>query len=220
MKRTAALLAVSLLLSCTGLGTLRPVDGARRADIASQCRALFPGGQWQATHILEADLPLGQEGSFMAAVATEEEGRGFRSVLMSLEGFVLFDATYQDGRIATHRAVPPLDEPGFARGMTGDIRLLLFPPDGVPSEVGETEAGHGACRWQRATGKTVEVEMLGQGCSRIRLYDDDGRVERDATLSGTPRGGFAPLMQLVAPGGAGYTLRLKLLDTGRGPAER
>ena len=40
---------------------MRPVAEARRAEIQRRCEALYPSGQWQATHVVEADLPMGHE---------------------------------------------------------------------------------------------------------------------------------------------------------------
>jgi hypothetical protein len=211
MRPQALLVAATLLSACGGLAPLRPITVADRAETIRECRALFPSGRWQATHVVEAQLPLGHQGSFLGAVSVQQPGRVFRSVLMSAEGMVLFDVTYQDGRITTHRAVAPLDAQGFGRGMTGDIRLLLLPPDGPLSEVGEAQSGHRACRWRRGDGKTVEAVLEAPNQTRILLYADDS-LSREAWLLGAARQGFFPEMRLEARGRASYSLRLKLLD--------
>jgi hypothetical protein len=212
MKRPAALLLATILHSCGGLPALRPVQAGHRAALVEQCVAAFPTGEWQATHLVEAQLPMGQEGSFLGVVAVAEGGKGFRSVLLSPEGFVLVDASYREGRTTAHRAVPPLDAPGFARGMTSDLRLLLFAPEGMVSEVGVLESGWPACRWRRDTGKTVEVQPGTPGAYRVRLYDRDGQLERDAQLSEVAEQGFARQMRLIAPGPGGYSLQMRLLE--------
>ena len=56
--------------------------------------------------------------------------RSNRSVIMSLEGFVVFDGEVNQG-LTVHRALPPFDSPGFAEGLMADIRLIFFQPEGT-----------------------------------------------------------------------------------------
>jgi hypothetical protein len=213
MMRRAAFLTGSLLVACGGLPALAPVAAPARAELAGRCQALFPRVPWHATHVLEATLPMGYEGSFLAVVSADAPGR-FRSILISVEGLVLYDATYSYGRIVVNRAVPPLDKPSFAQGMSADIRLLLFQPPTPLHEVGLTVQGQPACRWQRPDGKIIEATLESGERTALRLYADKDVIERDALLLGPAKNGLASDMILVAPGTVGYSLHLRLLDGG------
>ena len=214
MKRGVALLAAWPLAACGGLPALTPAAPPAQAELAARCDTLFPDTPWVATHVLEATLPGNQQGSFLAVVAAEAPGK-FRSILVSVEGLALYDASFSYGRTVVTRAVPPFDRPGFAQNMSADIQLLLFEPREPLREVGVTSQGFGACRWQRADGKTVEATLEGPERTRLRLYAKEGsQVEREALLRGPLQRGLATDMTLVAPGTMGYSLHLELVDGG------
>jgi hypothetical protein len=200
-----------LVSACrAGPAALSPLAAQARAEAVEQCRAVFPRGQWRATHVVEARMPLGNEGSFIGVVAAGPGTDAFRSLLMTQEGFVLFDARYRAGGIEVLRALPPLDPQGFGRGMTGDVRLLLFPPAGELVEVGKTREGQPACRWLKGK-ETVEVALTGAGKARLSRWDD-GSLAREAELSEIDRRGFARHARLETKGMVGYSLSLDLLD--------
>ena len=205
------LFVVCLVSACrAGPGALSPLLPPARTEAVEQCRAVFPRGQWRATHVVEARMPLGHEGSFIGAVAAGPGPDAFRSLLMTQEGFVLFDARYDAGRVEVLRALPPLDPVGFGRGMTGDVRLLLFPPAGDLVEVGMTPRGERACRWRNGK-QTVEVALTGAAEARLSRWDD-GSLVREAVLSGIDRRGFARHARLETQGVVGYSLTLELLE--------
>jgi hypothetical protein len=155
-------------------------------------------------------MPLGNEGSFIGVVAAGPGPDAFRSLLLTQEGFVLFDARYDAGRVEVLRALPPLDPQGFGRGMTGDVRLLLFPPAGDLIEVGTTSRGERACRWRNGK-ETVEVALAGAAKARLSRWDD-GSLVREAVLSEIDQRGFARHARLETKGMVGYSLSLELLD--------
>jgi hypothetical protein len=205
------LFAVCLVSACrAGPGPLSPLLPSAGAEAAEQCRAVFPRGEWRATHVVEARMPLGNEGSFIGVVAAGPGPDAFRSLLMTQEGFVLFDARYAAGRVEVLRALPPLDPEGFGRGMTGDVRLLLFPPAGDLIEVGKTSRGEHACRWRKGK-ETVEVALTGADEARLSRWDD-GSLVREGVLSGIDRRGFARRARLETKSMVGYSLSLELLE--------
>jgi len=160
--------------------------------------------------VIEARMPLGNEGSFIGAVAREPGPANFRSVLMTQEGFVLFDAEYHAGRVEVLRVVPPLDPDRFGRAMTGDIRLTSFLPGGRLVQVGKSRSGRETCRWQEGE-TTVEVELLGPGRARLLRYDD-GALAREALLEDIDPRGFARHSSVETHGMVGYSLSLRLLE--------
>jgi hypothetical protein len=212
MRRHAVVLAVGLALGCGGLPSLRPLPEPRRSQVSQRCRNLFPEGSWQVTHLVHFHLKRGTSGSFVGAVAADDSGSEFQAVMLSPEGFTLFDATYSPTGVEVHRAVPPLDASGFGRIMLDDIRLLLLAPDGPLVEIGQSESQEATCRWQRGDGRVVEAVLHSPGKTRLRLYAD-GELSREALLLGVARQRFAPEMQLRAFGAVGYRLQLQLMAT-------
>jgi hypothetical protein len=187
-----------------------PLGPGERAQAVQQCLSVFPRGRWRATQVIEAKLPLGNEGSFIGVVAAGPGARDFRALLMTQEGFVLFDARYRAGHVEVLRVLPPLDPEGFGRGMTGDVRLMSFPPSGKLVEVGASSRNEHTCRWREGK-ETVEVALVGTGQARLLRYDD-GQLEREVFLTGIDAHGFAHRASLETKGLVGYSLSLTLLE--------
>ena len=212
MKSVVPLLLVWQLAACGGGLSLQPVEPKRAQEIAKRCTSIYPVLPWRATHVVEVTLATGQAGSFLGVVAADAPHK-FRVILVSPEGFVVFDATYDQGNITANRAVPPLDSEQFARGMAGDIRLMLFAPSWPLVEAGHTEAGAESCRFERADGQTVQVVLESPERAHLLLYAANGALDRDGVLRGPRQAGFFQEMLLVAQGPLGYSLAMRLMDS-------
>ena len=142
-RRLPVALLLCLLASCAGLPPVTPGGDALRAgaDEAFAPGTVFPEGRWQLLHAIQAELPGGRTLVMLGLTVMSSTGRSCRSVLMTLEGFVVFDGEY-DRRVTVHRALPPFDSPHFADGLMEDIRLVFFEPEAVVVE-GEMWLGCG-----------------------------------------------------------------------------
>jgi hypothetical protein len=197
--------------ACGGsLPTLKPLGPVDHARTLALCPHVFPRAPWQATQVIEAQMPLGHGGSFLGAIRAEPGLADFRMLLMTQEGFVLFDAHYRRGRIRVFRAVPPLDSEEFGRGMAADVRLLLFPPAGSPSLVGLSPEGYPTCRY-RDHRQVVDVELTGREQARLSRFEEE-TLARVATMSAIDQRGFAHEAWLESQGTVGYRLHLTLLQ--------
>ncbi len=207
------LLLALLASACGGPPAIRPATPAAQDGLLAQCEATWAPGEWRVVHAIRSTLPDGSPGAFIGVTAAEDAGRGFRSILLSLEGLVLVDASWTPGGIVVHRALPPLDAAGFAEGMVADVRLILFPPPGRPAAVGTTDAGDVSCRWDDGRGGSVDVTLAASGERRVVAWSADGAMTREARLSAELRGPFAEHVELSTPGARGYSLELDLLET-------
>ena len=156
-----AFLLVPLVLAaaCATLPRLDPAPPGRAAALARSCDALFPVGKWRLIHTIRATL-RGDRQSVMTGVAViDSDARSIHSVMMTVEGLVVLDAVYADGRLTLNRGVPPFDSKSFARGMMADIRLIFFKPEGKPETVGTTEEGKPACRYDAGPDRTIFIAV-------------------------------------------------------------
>jgi hypothetical protein len=193
------------------LPSLGAVADEQRPAAVRACRDPFVARPWAVVHSIDAGLPFGGRATFIGATAAREDG--LRSVLMSLEGMVLFDGSWSEaGGVVVHRALPPLDRPGFAPGLLSDVRLMLVAPSGPPRRVGTLPSGRRACRWRGPSGRTVDVVAQADGGWQIRAYDPSGNRVRTVRATGPARHGFASRMTLQATDGADYSLDLELLE--------
>ena len=197
--------------ACTGLKPLIPLDPARKTAVLEDCRRPFLPGSYRLVHALETVMPDGAKGTAIGILVADPRTLGFRTALMTIEGWVLFDAEAGE-TLTVHRAVPPFDAPAFAETLAEDIRLAFFSPGGEPAAWGEGEEGALVCRFDRADGRLVEVMTLRDGDLEIRLYGTGQEVRKRVKMAPPQRPGLAETLT-IRGGWPPYTLRLRLLES-------
>lgn len=199
-----------LLASCAGLPPISPDAGMERS--ADPAR-VYPQGSWQFLHSLQAAMPGGRQLGLLGLTLLSSTDRRHRSVLMTLEGFVLFDGESESDRLTVHRALPPFDSPHFASGLMEDIRLVFMEPEGPTVAAGRLEDG-GKVRRVRPASGTVDVETLPDGSWRIRQYSSSDRLIRTVTArhGSGDIAGFPQSIELTASGGQEYQIVMTLLE--------
>jgi hypothetical protein len=226
LRHLAPLLLLLLTVgACAGLKPLTPLDPARKSDVLEGCRRPFLPEKYRLVHALETVMPDGAKGTAVGILVADPRTRSFQTVLMTIEGWVLFDA--EAGKTLTvHRAVPPFDAPAFAEALAEDIRLAFFSPGEEPAVWGEGEEGALVCRFERADGRLVEVMTFRDRVMGIRLYGTGQEVLKRVKMAPPQRPGLADTLEIQSSGWPSYTLRLRLLesealgdDSGPTPAE-
>ena len=208
--RLLALAGMLLFYSCARLPAIAP---AADPSAAIACAHLFPAGNWQLLHLIEAELPGGRRGVMTGLTILSSSLRSHRSVIMSVEGFVVFDAE-ADQKLTVHRALPPFDAPGFAEGLMEDIRLIFFAPAGPPEECGNMDDGSAVCRFHGSSGGRVDIVSRAAGACEVRRYDRQQRLIRVVKIpAAAPAGDRMPqTLELTARGRQGYKLVMTLLE--------
>ncbi|MFO7861212.1 MAG: hypothetical protein R6U41_08320 [Desulfosalsimonas sp.] len=200
MVRGLILLLVCFLLyvsGCRSLAPIQPESQALREDTARQCRAHFLTRPRQMVQSLTAYLPGGDVKDAIAVIRIHPEAGRIKCVIMSVEGFVLFNGEY-DGGVSIRRAVPPFDKEKFARAMFADIRLAFISPEASDVEVGTLSGGAPICRYACSGDKGfVEVRLSGADRLEIRRYTGGKKLRETVNVCYPPACG-SPL-----PGGAG-----------------
>lgn len=212
------MLALCLIAACSSLPALQPGSDSLQATTPVACRAVFPQGKWQLTHTIEAGFPGGGGSLLVGVTVVDAPGKTIDCALMTVEGFVLFQA-HMGRTLQVTRAVPPFDRAGFAAGIVDDLRLMFIEPAGEPVQTGLLQgpaapAGEPVCRYRETDGSITDVRPGKQW--RIGRYTPQGRLTR--TVMAEPDGGqagFPGCLRLRAPGPAGYTLEMKLIDAVR-----
>jgi hypothetical protein len=206
------LLTVLAAGACTAPHALRPLDPALMSAVSEGCQRPFLKMPHRLVHALEADLPDGRKGVGIGVLLADPRKRTFRSMQMTIEGWVLFDI--EKGETLTiHRAVPPFDSPGFARRMEEDIALAFFPPVAASLVLGQGEDGASVCRFVGADGMGVDVLDRGGGAMEVRLYGDGGDLRKRVVISSFNRDGLAERIEIRSSVWPSYTLRLRLIES-------
>lgn len=170
MKRIVLVLsALCLMTACSSLPRVYPDRKASPLTDHGRCGRLFPEGRWQFLHSIEAEMPGGRRGVLVGVTLISSVDKTVQSVIMTLEGMVLFDARY-DRRLVVNRAVQPFDNENFASGLIQDIGLIFFAPSGPLIESGVLESGAALCRFRDPDGRIVDIIEHGEDNWEIRQY--------------------------------------------------
>jgi hypothetical protein len=201
----------SLILSigCVSLPEKTLTPGSP-ADLLG-CYAIFPAEPWESVHRLEATI-RGGFSSLLGVTKGEPSERRFQSLLLTPEGFILFDAERRENGIAVRKAVAPFDSPAFARGLMEDVTLLFLPPRVKPTTWGKETDGTMICKWEGPDDSRTEITGSMESGWRILRRDKHGEVIKEVVLDGPFVNGLASHMELRAFKPASYRLRMILLQ--------
>jgi hypothetical protein len=202
-----------LLLACAHLPPITPIAAAPPSGPGQESCRIFADGQWQFLHSIRAEMPGGVNFGMMGLTVISSRLRTTRSVIMTLEGFVVFDGEY-DQQLSVHRALPPFDSPHFAAGLMDDIRLIFLEPNGPLIDFGELAKGSVVCRHAAPDGGTVDIVLQPDGSWELRRYDPAQRLARTVrSLPGAgSKAGFPEALELAARGDQTYKLVMRLVD--------
>lgn len=197
--------------ACTAPHALRPLDPALISTVSAGCQRPFLGMTHRLVHALEAELPDGGKETGIGVLLADPRKRTFRSMLMTVEGWVLFDIEKGE-TLTVHRAVPPFDTSGFARRMGEDITLAFFPPAAASLAWGLGGDGAAVCRFGGADGMWVDVLDRGGGAMEVRLYGDGGGLRKRVVIPSFNRDGLAERIEIRSGVWPSYTLHLRLIE--------
>lgn len=211
LRRLVVIFLLLVVAGCAGLKPLTPLDPVRKAAVLEECRRPFLSESYRLVHAMETVMPNGSSGTAIGVLVADPRKRHFRTAMMTIEGFVLFDA--EAGKTLTvHRAVPPFDKPAFAEGLADDIRLAFFAPEVEPTAWGEGEEGARVCRYNRPDKGRVEVATKRDGTVLVRLHGAGQGGQKRVTMSPPQRPGLSKTVE-IRGGWPPYTLRLRLLES-------
>jgi hypothetical protein len=218
MKPFIIMLSVlCLITACSSLPEIKSTGSTALPASLQKCRQIFPQGRWQFLHTIEATMPGGKKGTLMGVTVVSSRDKTVQTVIMTIEGMVLFDAR-DDQQLVINRALPPFDSQNFARGLMKDIRLVFFEPRGPLINSGTLKNREMVCRYQNPDGQMVDIVHRTDDSWEIRQYTKSLRLNRtigiffnktqaDPDLSAIPE-----RLELTAHGHPGYTLDMRLLE--------
>jgi hypothetical protein len=210
------IVALSLLTACSRLPEIIEDPTRLPKPSGRSCRSLFPPGQWQLQHAIEATVKGRKMGQLIGALVLNARKRTIQCALMTIEGLVLFSARY-DGQLTVDRAVKPFDRPGFAGGLVDDLMLMFLAPEGQ-GRIGRTKDDEVMCRYTYPQNFITDIIVQAPDRRRINRYDARGRllravsVDRGNTAPYSGRSGVAQHITLESRSGDNYRLELRLIE--------
>ena len=176
------------------------------------CYAIFPTGPWESVHRIEATLRGGGSSSLLGVTKGEPLERRLESLLLTPEGFILFDAERRESGIAVRKAMAPFDSPAFARGLMEDVTLLFLPPQAKPTTWRKETDGTMICNWEGPDDSHTEIRGSMDSGWQILRRDKQGEVIKEVVLNGPFVNGLASHVELRAFKPASYRLRMTLVQ--------
>ena len=108
------LILALFLFSCSRLPVIKPVKPSASAALIEQCGRPYLSVPYRFVHAIKVIGPGGSSGTLMGVTRIDPKAAAIHSVMMTLEGFVFFDGSY-DRDVHVNRAVPPFDTPPFRK---------------------------------------------------------------------------------------------------------
>ena len=208
-KRVATLFtALALFAGCLTVPETALLPGT--PEDLYRCIALFPSEPWECVHTIEAVIQGGMSSSLLGITKGDPAGRKLHSVLLTPEGFILFEAEQHGDTISVLKAVAPFDSSAFARGLMEDVNLLFLAPLGRLLKWGRTANGAVLCQWESPAGYRKEISL--STVMKISLEDKHGDLVKEALLMPPSVKGLASQVELRAYKPASYKLKMTLLQ--------
>jgi len=209
-RRLLILILFFFLSSCSRLPVIKPVDQALLPDIMRRCQQPFVDIPYRFVHAIEVTLPGGGTGTVMGVSLIDPALEKIHSVIMTIEGFILFDAQYEK-EVRVDRAVPPFNAKHFAQHMMEDVRLILLAPHGRLSSAGVLEDGSTICQYDGSQGKIVDLVVHKDNSWEIGVYSNSSETIRRVNASSV-RDRIPALIKLTAFDSWDYSLLLSLIS--------
>ncbi|MFH1138939.1 MAG: hypothetical protein V1816_22905 [Pseudomonadota bacterium] len=219
MKKLLALIILPVVLggpwACAARTDLRPLADLAGGGPPAFCQKNAPDQPWAASFKIDGVFLGGRRVVLIGANRYDPVPRRLESVLLTVEGLVVFAGTVEPGRIFVEKALPPFDGPDLARGLLADVELMFLTPTGPPDYFGINPDGRPACRWRKPDGSVIEIGLSPNGDKTILLFDPWGRLTRRVLASAVEENGPPGRLRLQALRGGVYNLTVELLEKER-----
>jgi hypothetical protein len=212
------LVVSSLFLSMVSCGSL-PEPAVVDDYDQTRCSRPYIDGTWRFVHAIQAEMRPGKKGFFMGVTRISPEKKSIRCVMMTIEGFVLLDATTAKNALTIHRGVSPFDSRHFVQGLMEDIKLAFFKPPGQPLKAGTFEDGLFVCRYKSPDGRITDIVTGDNSAWEIRRYNKNKTLSRSIKaskpekLSGQGGTWLPGRIEIKAHGMHEYLLTLDLIES-------
>lgn len=173
------------------------------------CFSLFPSRPWECVHKIEAVIREGVSSTMLGITKGDPALRKLHTVLLTSEGFILFEAEQLGETLFLLKTAAPFDSPAFARGLMEDVNLLFLRPQGRPLKWGRRADGAVLCEWENPDGSRKEI--LVSTIFRISVRDREGDLAKEAVLQPPFVHGLASNVEFRVYKPAPYRLKMTLL---------
>lgn len=209
---------MALLTSCDNIPVIKSFDPSAGSIISKNCGKPFANVPYCFVHAIEASLPGGQLGIFIGVTIVDPGAKTIQSILLTQEGFILFDAQYAKS-LKVNRALPPFNAEHLAGYIMDDVRLVFLAPEGAPAGVHVLSDGSTICRYQKTQNMIEDIIVYPEGNWVIKLYREPFEQLREVNARSI-KSGFPEMLELSGFESQNYSLHMKLISAEPVPTEQ
>lgn len=218
MKKVIIIFTIILICSCKSLPAIQPVPTESLTDNNRNCYCPFPEGNWQFIHSIEATMPNGKTAVIIGITNIYSRTGEIKTVIMTIEGLVLFDAEY-DKQIRVHKSISPFDTVDFAEGLMKDVKLIFLHPEEGKQQNGYLENGSFVCRYYTENG-VLDIILHEDKTWEIKKYNHHNKLIRSVKTTSVSsnqmaRGIIPEEIELTSNEKHNYSLMLDLIEARR-----
>ena len=184
LKFKIFLICTLLLVSCATLPKIYQIQQPVKNSFKKNSSSLFPKGNFQFVHTIEAVMQGGYKGTFMGVCDISSLTGSIRCIIMTIEGFVLFDAQLFNDKLTIKRGIKPFDSKAFALGLMRDIQFIFFKPIGKLLKTGISENNLPVYRYKSDT-KFTDIIIFNSQSYKTTEYNKNYNLLRSVKIEGT-----------------------------------
>ena len=218
LKNLVPCLALCWLISACStsqLPELRPYPPESTIELENRCQNIFLQENSQLVHALEVQLPGKNRSSVIGITNVYPGERILESVIMSIEGLVLFHARYSEASKEIFKSIDPFTSEQFSDGLLQDIQLIFLKPGVNLVHSGVTMDGTDICRYTNKN-EVVDILLLAKGNWVINQYDRKKLIKsiQASDINAKVKSAlnrYPGKLVLTHTGVFGYSLEMKLI---------
>lgn len=213
---------LACIQGCASVPHISQLPSQETSKIQKDCRKIFPQGKWRFVHSIQVNIAGKKRTNLIGITQVDSESRSLQSVLMTIEGMVVFEAKYDKQDIKIKKSTPPFDSPHFAKGLIQDVKFIFLLPSGECIDAGLSENDEYICRYKKDSSHTKDIEVSkNKRQYTVNLYNKGKKIRtlsaiyRNSTQKSSP---YSPPQRLqlksYSPSN-NYSLKMNLIKTNR-----
>lgn len=213
MRYTLSPLLLSLLVLFTACNRYQQPSRLviDEGDIAG-CIACFSQHEFTVVHRVDYLYKKDSKISFIGVTKANPLKYSYRSILLTVEGMIVFDAEMSGGDLTVHHVAPSIDSTEFIKGLLDDVAFIFFSPHGDPLWTDKSLQGETTCCWLAPEGGAIKMTVRDKGGWTINNYSKNGKLLKEVRALPPFVNTFSRYVKLKSFGKVKYSIELALIE--------
>jgi hypothetical protein len=165
-------------LGCSSMPRISQPSQQDHSKLVEKCNKIFPQGKWRFIHTIQVNIAGKKRTKLIGITQVDSKSRVLHSVLMTIEGIVVFDAKHKNQNTSVQKATPPFDSPHFAKGLINNVKLIFLSPKKDCIKSGSINRGEYICRYDIDKHRTKDIHINKNANAWSVYVYNDGKKTR------------------------------------------